>query len=185
MKSKVARLSISVFVLFSILWTQIGIRTSFALGTPQITKIEPSSPSPVGTCIKVRAKVDWDSEFRSMRMRFGSEGWQESAEIEFERTFCTSAYGPGWYTIRVEVARIGDNDWSSPTVTEASYELTASSVPPTSTPVPSIPKGPSISEISFNPSGSAEVGKTVVIHIKVDSSNPGAIRTTVSCGGVS
>ncbi len=94
-----------------------------ALGTPQITKVEPQSPSPVGTCVKIRAKVDWDSEFRAMRIRFGNEGWQEEATSEFERTFCTSDLPPGTYTIRIEVARKGDNSWSNPTVAEASYQL--------------------------------------------------------------
>ncbi|MFZ5911388.1 MAG: hypothetical protein ACOYYU_15355 [Chloroflexota bacterium] len=116
-------------VLFSLLMGIVESRTAYALGTPQIVSIDPPSPAQVGTCISIRARVDWDSDFRSMRIRFGNEGWQESSEIEFERSFCTSNYSPGWYTIRVEVARQGDNDWSSPTVAEMSYELTAASEP--------------------------------------------------------
>jgi len=116
-------------------------RTAYALGTPQIVSISPPSPAQVGTCISIRARVDWDSDFRSMRIRFGNDGWQESSEIEFERSFCTSNYSPGWYTIRVEVARQGDNDWSSPTVAETSYELTAASEPPP----PEPPSDPQIS----------------------------------------
>jgi hypothetical protein len=44
--------------------------------------------------------------------------------------------------------------------------------------------GPSF-EVSFNPSGGQSVGNSVNIHIKVNSSNPGATRMNVSCGGVS
>lgn len=153
----------------------------YALGTPQITSVSPSSPSPVGTCISVRARVDWDSEFRSMRMRFGNEGWQEEATPEFERTFCTDHLSPGWYTIRVEVARQGDNSWSSPTVAEASYELTAGSSPQPPQSPSEPPAGPSISQINFYPS-SAQVGDNVGVHIKVNSSNLGAVRLTPSCG---
>lgn len=249
---------------------------ALALGTPQITSINPPSPSPVGTCVTIRAKVQWDSDFRSMRMRFGNEGWQEEATPEFERTFCTGHLSPGGYTIRVEVARQGDNSWSNPTVAEASYELTSSAPPPppasptlTASPTsvsggqsvtvswdgldptgndwislhpagtpdssylswqyangssgslafaapqdpgqyefrlfrngpkvatsntfevlsappppPPPPPGPAISQVIFNPSGGAEVGQTVEIHVKVESSNPGAIRIFVPCGSV-
>lgn len=160
----------------------LGVQQVQALGTPQIIKIDPSSPSPVGTCVTIRARVNWDGDFRSMRIRFGNEGWQESAEIEFERNFCTKDWSPGWYTIRVEVARWGDNNWSSPTVAEASYELT-SAPQPTSPPQPTaVSYGPSISQVNFNPSGGTQVGNNVGIHIKVDSSNPGAISITPSCG---
>lgn len=153
-----------------------GIQKTHALGTPQIVSINPSSPAQVGTCITIRARVDWDSEFRSMRIRFGNEGWQESSEIEFERNFCTNNYSPGWYTIRVEVAGQGDNSWSNPRVAETQFELTGQ-------PEPS--KGPSISQFNFNPSSGAIVGDSVNIHIKVDSSNPGATTLTANCGGLS
>src|SRR5689334_18527959 len=38
--------------------------------------------------------------------------------------------------------------------------------------------------VSFNP-GSAQVGQDVNIHVKVDSSNPGATKINPDCGGVS
>ena len=38
---------------------------------------------------------------------------------------------------------------------------------------------------SFNPSNNAQVGQDVNIHIKVNSTNPGATRISVGCGGVS
>ena len=163
-------------LLFSLLMGSIGVKKTHALGTPQIVSINPSSPAQVGACIAIRARVDWDSEYRSMRIRFGNEGWQESSEVEFERNFCTSNYSPGWYTIRVEVAGQGDNSWSNPRVTETQFELTGQ-------PEPS--KGPSISQFNFNPSGGVNVGDSVNIHIKVDSNNPGATTLTADCGGLS
>ncbi|WKZ25724.1 MAG: hypothetical protein QY322_00195 [bacterium] len=44
-------------------------------------------------------------------------------------------------------------------------------------------RGPNFNA-SFNPQGNAQVGYDVNIHIKVDSTNPGATRINVSCGGV-
>lgn len=92
-----------------------------------------------------------------MRIRFGSEGWQESAEIEFERCFGTGHLSPGWYTIRVEVARQGDNSWSSPTVAEASYELTGAPPPP---PPPSC----TIESLSADPPSPQPPGTSVSIY---------------------
>lgn len=165
------------YIILSILLVG-GFRIEFvrALGTPQIVNINPSSPAQVGACVTIRARVDWDSEFRSMRIRFGNEGWQESSEIEFERNFCTNNYSPGWYTIRVEVAGHGDNDWANPRVAEAQYELIGQ-------PEPS--KGPGISQFSFSPSDGAIVGDSINIHIRVDSNNPGATTLTADCGWLS
>jgi hypothetical protein len=44
--------------------------------------------------------------------------------------------------------------------------------------------GPNFS-IGFSPDSGAQVGQDVNIHIKVDSSNPGATKINVGCGGVS
>lgn len=148
-----------------------------ALGTPEIVSINPPSGSQVGSNVCIRAKVAWDPDFRSMRIRFGNEGWNESAEIEFERCFGTGNLGAGWYTIRVEVAKVNE-DWSTATATETGYELTS---PP---PPPGPSRGPNISVFSFNPE-SAIVGDSVNIHIKVDSNNPGATTLTVGCGSIS
>lgn len=163
-------------LLFSFLIGVFGVQKAHALGTPQIVSINPSSPAQAGTSIRIRVRIDWDSEYRAMRIRFGNEGWQESSETEFERAFGTDNYSPGWYTIRVEAARIGDNDWANPTVTETQFEITGQ-------PEPS--KGPSISQFNFNPSSGAIVGDSVNIHIKVDSNNPGATTLTADCGGLS
>lgn len=134
-----------------------------ALGTPQIVSINPGSGAPVGTCVSIRAKVAWDGDFRSMRIRFGNEGWQEEATPEFERTFCTGNLSPGWYTIRVEVSRQGDNNWSNTTSAEASYELTAANQPPPSpTQAPPVSASCSITGMSVSPM-SGQVGTTFTI----------------------
>jgi hypothetical protein len=121
-------------ILCVLLFTAIGYidtpNTVLALGTPSITSINPGSPSPVGTSVEICARVNWDSDFRSMRIRFGNEGWQEQSSPEFCRSFGTGHLSPDWYTIRVEVAGQGDNSWSSPTVAEASYQLTQAAPPP-------------------------------------------------------
>lgn len=174
-----AKTLIATSVILAALVSTVGVKPSHALGTPQIVSISPPSPAPVGTCVTVRARVDGDSDFRSMRIRFGNEGWQESSELEFQRQFCTNNYSPGTYTIRVEVAGQGDNSWSNPKVAEANYKLTAPEPPPG----PS--KGPNISIFSFSPNNGAKVGDSVNIHIKVDSNNPGATKINVDCGGVS
>lgn len=158
-----------------------------ALNSPQIISVSPSSPSPVGTCITVRAKVQWDGEFRSMRMRFGNEGWQEESTPEFSRTFCTGNYSPGWYKIRVEVAKVGDNSWSNPAFTEANYQLTQSqnTQQEQKQSQPSSPNsGPGFVDFSLNPSSGIQVGQSIQVHIKVNSSNPGAIRIYVPCGNI-
>lgn len=146
-----------VFLVSSVVYG-VPSRSASALGNPQITVIDPPSPALVGTCVRVRARVDWDSEFRSMRMRFGTDGWQEEATPEFERTFCTGHLTAGLYTIRVEVARQGDNNWANPTSAEANYELTASQSPQNpslTTNQTSVLPGQSISVSwsNFSPSG--------------------------------
>ncbi len=163
-------------VLTLVLGLFTNVESVSALGTPEIVSISPPSGSQVGSNVCIRARVAWDADFRSMRIRFGNEGWNESAEIEFERCFGTGHLAAGWYTIRVEVAKVNE-DWNSATATETGYELTAP--PPPAGPS----RGPNISVFSFSPE-SATVGDNVNIHIRVDSSNPGATTITVGCGNL-
>lgn len=113
-------------------------RSVSALGTPQIVSVNPPSGSPVGSTVCIRAEVAGDSDFRSMRIKFGNEGWNESAEINFERCFGTGHLGTGWYKIRVEVAKVNE-DWGSATWTEADYQLTQTTSAPANPPPPSSP----------------------------------------------
>ncbi len=117
-------------VLSLVLGSMLNIKPAHALGSPQIIGISPGS-GPAGTRVTIRVKVDWDSEYRAMRICFPDRNnCQESSEVEFERGFGTDGWGAGSYTIRVEVARIGDNDWANPNVTEASYQVTESQPAP-------------------------------------------------------
>lgn len=151
-----------------------------ALGTPQIVAISPSSPAPIGTSVSIHATVQWDSDFRSMRICFRDENWcQEEATPDVTKNFDTSGLSAGIYTIIVEVAAVNQG-WETANKIYTSYELTGPSS--TSTPVPP-PRGPNISIFDFSPS-SATIGDFVTIHIKVDSVNPGATKLNVSCGSL-
>ncbi len=151
-----------------------------ALGTPQIVGIDPSSPAPVGTIVSIHATVQWDSDFRSMRICFRDENWcQEDGTPDLTKNFDTSGLSAGTYTIIVEVAAV-DKGWDTANKTYGSFELTGPS--PVPTPIPP-PRGPDISIFDFSP-GSANIGDFVTIHIKVDSVNPGATKLNVSCGGL-
>jgi hypothetical protein len=157
-----------------------------ALGTPQIVGINPSSSAPAGSTVSIHATVQWDSDFRSMRICFVDESWcKEDGFWDLTKEFNTSerGLGAGTYTIIVEVAAV-DKGWDTANKTYGSYVLTGSSQPPTPVPPPAPSKGPNISIFEFSPS-SANVGDQVTIHIKVDSANPGATKLTVSCGTLS
>src|SRR5205823_2105633 len=88
----------------------------------------------VGARVCNKAAIDWNSTFRAMRISLGDTAWQESSETSFERCFDTSGWSAGTYRIRVEAAAQGDNNWSSPRVAQAAYQLLSTSVPVT--PVP-------------------------------------------------
>lgn len=176
-------MAVSVVVSFVFGYFPASAQPSF-VNTPQIVSISPSSGAQVGARVEVHAKVDGSSDFRAMRICFRDHDWcQESGELDFSRTFDTGALSPGTYKIMVEVAAQGDNSWSNPARTETTYQLTGSSQPEPTSP-PSNPSGPAITKFSFDPSGGTQVGNNVTIHIAVDSSNPGAIRTYVPCGGI-
>lgn len=75
-------------------------------------------------------------------------------------------------------------DWNFTVVGTVPAPTSTPAPPPTSSPSSSAPQGPSISELSFDPSSGANSGQTLRVHIKVGSSNPGAVRTTVPCGSI-
>jgi hypothetical protein len=165
-----------VIFLLAVFATSTGdVTPAKALAIPQIVSVDPQSPQPVGTCIKVTVKIDGSSDYGSMHVRFANEGWQESSELQFSRTFCTNNYDPGTYRIQVEARSNTDNSWSNPTSNYVPYQLTAPAGPP---------KGPNVN-FSFNPPNDQTVGNSVNIHVTVNSNNPGATKINVSCGGVS
>lgn len=79
----------------------------------------------------------------------------------------TAPSTPGWYNFRL--FRNGEYITRS-----NSFQVVL--------PGPSV--GPTVSQVIFNPQGSANVGQDVGIHIRVESSNPGAIRIYTPCGSV-
>jgi uncharacterized protein YraI len=126
-----------VVILFVVL--AIPARSALALGTPQIVSINPSSPAPVGTTVSIRATVNWDNDFRSMRICFRDENWcQEDATPDITKNFDTSGLSAGTYTIYAEVAAKGQG-WDTANKVTASYELTASQSQPQPTQPPSSP----------------------------------------------
>src|SRR3989338_7055308 len=131
----------SVFVVVGVI-ASLSTTPALALGNPQIDSVSPGSGAPVGSNVCIRVSINWDDEYRAMRVRFGSEGWQESSETSFERCFGTGHLSPGTYQIRVEASRKDDNSWSNPNVATQNYELTAGSgggggnTSPTKTPQP-------------------------------------------------
>lgn len=148
-----------------------NVESVSALGTPEIVSVNPPSGSQVGSNVCIRAKVAWDADFRSMRIRFGNEGWNESAEVEFERCFGTGHLSAGRYNIRVEVAKVNE-DWSTATATETGYELTAPPAPQNpSCSVDSFDAWPRIAivgeQVHISGSGSCNVGVRA-IKVKVD-----------------
>ena len=130
--------------------------TTRALGQPEIVSVSPTSPQPVGTRVTVHIRVPWDNEFRSARICFRDRNWcQEEATTDFEKTFDTSGLSAGTYTIRVEAARWGDNDWSNTNNTETTYSLTGGTV---IQPAPTQPPQVScqVTAISVTPTSGAE-----------------------------
>jgi len=141
-------------VIVALIFT-VAPMTTKALGTPEIVSVSPLSPQPVGTRVTIRVRVDWDSEFRAMRICFPERGCQESGETEFERAFDTSGLPSGDYEIRVEAARQGDNSWSNPNVAMTNYTLTAGqSQPPPPTGPPQV--SCQVTAISVNPTSGTE-----------------------------
>src|SRR5258706_1155757 len=110
-----------------------------ALGTPQIVSINAGSPAAVGTNVSIRATVQWDSDFRSMRICFRDTNWcQEDATPDITKNFDTSGLSAGSYQIIAQVAKVGEG-WDTATQTQASYELTDNSQQNNNPPQPSSP----------------------------------------------
>ncbi len=79
----------------------------------------------VGTTVNVHGKVTWNSCFRTMRLKIDGTIVYEFGVPEFNYSWNTSGYSAGNHTIRLEVAVQGDNNWSNPSVREATYTLSS------------------------------------------------------------
>ena len=137
--------------------------TSVSCVAPPVEDLSfnPGSPSAIGTTVNIHAKAKWNSCFRSMRLKIDGEVVYEQSSPEWTYNWNTSSYGSGSHSVRLEVAALGDNGWTSPFSRDTSYSL-QSAVVPTSVSC----AVPPIEDLSFNPSSSASVGTTVNIHAK-------------------
>lgn len=149
------------------------VKSARALGTPQIVSVSPGSPQPVGTSVTIHATVQWDSDFRSMRICFRDENWcQEDATPDITKTFNTGGLSAGTYNIIAEVAAVNQG-WDTANKTYASYELTANQP----TPQPTNPPAISCSVDSFDASPrTLNIGDT--IHIEGSGSCNVGVRAT-------
>src|SRR5437763_351010 len=74
-------------------------QSALALNAPSIDSVSPSSPASVGSNVCIQASIQWTSDFRALRVRFGNEGWKETGAASFQPCFSTSSYSAGTYTI--------------------------------------------------------------------------------------
>jgi len=93
----------------------------------EVLSFSPASPATVGTTVNVHVKSTWNSCFRSMRLKIDGSVVYELGSAEWDYSWNTSGYSAGSHTVRLEVAALGDNSWSSPSVREASYTLQSGS----------------------------------------------------------
>ena len=140
----------------------------------QSLSISPTSGS-AGTMFNISGSGSCDTGVRAVRLKVDGGIIYELGAPSASATWNSSGTWQGTHTATIEVAGWGDNNWSYAASSSKTFEVTGPQPPP---------PGPSISQVIFNPSGGVEVGQTVGIHIKVESSNPGAIRITVPCGSV-
>ncbi len=140
--------------------------------------VSPIAPQPVGTTVSITASASCTNGVQSLRFKIDGNELQTVLQASATITWDTSTFSAIDHVITVEAA---DSVGGYIQTRSQTYTLLPANVPtPTS---PPIPYGPNISQVNFNPA-SATVGDNVGIHIKVDSSNPGAIRIYIPCGQV-
>jgi len=119
----------------------------------------PSSTT-VGTTVNIHAKATWNNCFRAMRLKTDGGIVYELGSPEFTYSWNTSGYSAGNHTVRLEVAALGDNSWSNPTVRESNYSLSTSGLPKPSLISPSngalIPPGTNVTLQWDSVSGATE-----------------------------
>ena len=99
----------------------------------------PPSPASVGTTVHIHCKATWDPTFRAMRLKIDGNIAYELGAPEFTRDWQTGGYSPGSHVILLEVAALGDNDWTNPTRRQETYILQAAPAPTTPAPPPATP----------------------------------------------
>lgn len=134
----------------------------------------PKAPQPVGTVVSIFAAATCTNGVAALRFKVNGSVLDTVNGSSGTVYWNTAGYSESEYTVTVEAA-----DNNAGYIKSRSQGYTLSSVTP-----PPPPPGPSIKEFSFSPSSGANVGDQVSIHIRVGSSNPGAIRITVPCGEI-
>lgn len=136
----------------------------------------PPPPQAVGTQVTISASASCTNGVASLKFSAAGQDLGTTQGASGSVTWNTSGLAAQDYSYSVSAA---DNVGGYIKSASDSYQLTSGTPP---TPVPAW--GPAISVVNFNPSGGAQVGVSVGIHVKVESSNPGAIRIYVPCGGI-
>ncbi len=143
----------------------------------QVTLNPPDGQS-VGNSVNIHIKVySTNPGATRISVSCGGVSKGETSEVEFDSSWNTGGCSSGNQQITIQARNPDDPNWSNPNTKTFNYNLTGTQQPP----IP--PKGPNISIFDFSPS-SAYVGDSVTIHIKVDSTNPGATKLTASCGSL-
>jgi hypothetical protein len=148
----------------------------------------PGGSQTIGNSVNIHIKVNSSNPGATrIRVSCGGVSKAETSEVEFDSTWNTDGCSAGTQQITIQARSPDDPNWSAANTQTFNYTLTGNQPQqPTQTPAPSTPpQGPNISTFEFNPTGGATVGDNVDIYIVVDSSNPGATKINVSCGGVS
>lgn len=113
--------------------------------------LTPSSPQPAGTPIHITAQGSCGSlSVRAMRISINGGSINEIGAPSITTNWNTNSLGAGTYTITVQVAAVGDNDWTYAGSQSYSFVLTSALPTPTTAP-PATCEGPSLS----NPSNGA------------------------------
>jgi surface antigen len=182
MKTNTMVMAVVVLTMMAIAVLPVGAQSA---GPDFQVTLNPSDGQSVGNSVNIHIKVNSSNPGATrIIVSCGGVSKGETSEVEFDSNWNTGGCSSGNQQITIQARNPDDPNWSNPNTKTFNYNLTGSSQPPTPVPPPTPPKGPNISIFDFSPS-SANVGDQVNIHIKVDSSNPGATKLTVSCGSIS
>lgn len=117
------------------IWVKINVMTSGAPGgNITVFDLGPESPSSA-TQVHLLGRAKWFPEFRSMRFMIGDQIIEMpnfrvvGDEVEISTDWSTASLERGTYSIALEVAKNGDNSWSSPERQVKIYTLIGTPIP--------------------------------------------------------
>ena len=118
------------------IWVKINVKANSAPGgNISVFDLSPASPSQA-TQVHLLGRASWFPEFRSIRFVIGNQSFEKpnfrtvGNQVEISMDWSTASLPRGTYNIILEVAKNGDNSWSSPERQLKAYTLTGT---PTST----------------------------------------------------